>query len=155
MLGNVTNSLLEAKMQRQESLNSILGSNIIKNKSNGYGAQNQDLLIDSTDISKTAVDMYQRELDIKNFTKQKKRELCVFLFPQSSLFCFYCEFRICFTNALGKARICALFEKSDTKTFRYTNKKGCPIKEHPFIKFLKILKKLFTKSFLSKKHPYP
>jgi len=69
MLGNVTNSLLEAKMQRQESLNSILGSNIIKNKSNGYGAQNQDLLIDSTDISKTAVDMYQRELDIKNFTK--------------------------------------------------------------------------------------
>ena len=47
----------------------------------------------------------------KNITKkaEKERELHGILLPKHSLFCFYCKFRICFTNASGCAHTPILF----------------------------------------------
>lgn len=72
MLGNIDNNSnnmgLSSKLVRQDSLNSILGSNMLKRGTNNI-VDNSNLLIDSSDISKRAMQMYQRELDIKNFTQ--------------------------------------------------------------------------------------
>jgi len=70
MLNNIINNTdiaSNSRLTQQDSLNSILGSNAVK-RGMSNPISNSDLLIDSSDISNRAVRMYERELDIKNFT---------------------------------------------------------------------------------------
>ena len=72
MLGNIdnnsNNNILGNKLVQQDSLNSILGTGLSRRNSNNI-VDNSNFLIDSSDISNKAMQMYQRELDIKNFTQ--------------------------------------------------------------------------------------
>ena len=72
MLGNIdnnsNNNILGNKLVQQDSLNNILGTGLSRRNSNNI-VDNSNFLIDSSDISNKAMQMYQRELDIKNFTQ--------------------------------------------------------------------------------------
>ena len=72
MLGNIdnnsNNNILGNKLVQQDSLNNILGTGLSRRNSNNV-VDNSNFLIDSSDISNKAMQMYQRELDIKNFTQ--------------------------------------------------------------------------------------
>lgn len=65
---NSNNIGLNSKLIQQDSLNSILGTNNTR-RNNGNIVDNSNFLIDSSDISNRAMQMYERELDIKNFTE--------------------------------------------------------------------------------------
>lgn len=71
MLNNVDNNsnelALNSRLIRQDSLNSVLGTNMQRRPNNVV--DNSNFLIDSSDISSRAIQMYERELDIKNFTQ--------------------------------------------------------------------------------------
>ena len=65
---NSNNIGLNSKLIQQDSLNSILGTNNTR-RNNVNIVDNSNFLIDSSDISNRAMQMYERELDIKNFTE--------------------------------------------------------------------------------------
>ena len=65
---NSNNIGLNSKLIQQDSLNSILGTNNTR-RNNTNIVDNSNFLIDSSDISNRALQMYERELDIKNFTE--------------------------------------------------------------------------------------
>lgn len=66
-IGNNTDIALNSKLIKQDSLNRILGSNIPTKKNTTNNVS--EFLLDSSDISNTAMKMYERELDIRNFTQ--------------------------------------------------------------------------------------
>lgn len=65
---NNSNIGLNSKLIQQDSLNSILGTNNAR-RSNANNIDNSNFLIDSSDISNRAIQMYERELDIQKFTQ--------------------------------------------------------------------------------------
>lgn len=79
MLNNIDNNnsndlALNSRLVKQDSLNSILGTNANRRTQNNT-VDNSNLLIDSSDISNKAIQMYQRELDIRNFTQLATSDL--------------------------------------------------------------------------------
>ncbi len=79
MLNNIDNNnsndlALNSRLVQQDSLNSILGTNANRRSQNN-SVDNSNLLIDSSDISNKAIQMYQRELDIRNFTQLATSDL--------------------------------------------------------------------------------
>ena len=72
MLNNIDNNsnnlALNSQLVQQESLNSILGTSTA-NKNNNTNNVDSNFLIDSSDISNRALQMYEHELDVKKFTE--------------------------------------------------------------------------------------
>lgn len=72
MLNNIDNNsknlTLNSQLVQQDSLNSILGTASQKRNS-GVNELDSNFLIDSSDISNKALQMYEHELDVKKFTK--------------------------------------------------------------------------------------
>lgn len=74
MLNNINNDNTDVKLSsqlvKQDSLNTILGSNSTSaSKSTNTSDVDSNFYIDSSDISNTAMKMYERENDISKFTK--------------------------------------------------------------------------------------
>jgi len=75
MLNNIntdnTDVKLSAQLVKQDSLNTILGTNSTSASKSTSSTDDIDsnFFIDSSDISKTAMKMYEKENDISKFTK--------------------------------------------------------------------------------------
>ncbi len=71
MVGSIdtdtSNIALSSRLIQQESLNNILGSSTASTTSES--AVDSNFLIDSSDISSQAMQMFQKEQDIMNFTQ--------------------------------------------------------------------------------------
>lgn len=71
MLNNIDNNSnnlsLNSQLVQQDSLNRILGTGAAR--SNNNAIDNSNFLIDSSDISNRAMEMYERENDVKKFTE--------------------------------------------------------------------------------------
>ncbi len=72
MLNNIDNNSnnlsLNSQLVQQESLNNILGT-AAANRNSNISNIDTNFLIDSSDISNKALQMYEHELDVKKFTE--------------------------------------------------------------------------------------
>lgn len=68
MIDNVNNNL-DNQMITESQINKTSELAKLNGKASSYATFNRDYLIDETDISKDALKLYEREKDVKNFSK--------------------------------------------------------------------------------------